>query len=62
MCALVLLHIDRQEQGEHWDGASWSERGAQEARGTRFVVPADWVSNLPQAGLFSFRFTRESDE
>jgi len=54
LAACVMMQLAKREGGsEHWAAASWSETAQQEARGTRFLVPESWTTNLPTVGIFT---------
>merc|ERR1712217_361770 len=57
-CAFVLLQVEKQSQGEHFDEPFWSEKAAAVERGSRWLVPGEWHNQLPTIGIFTVPYLK----
>jgi len=58
----ALLDVACKESGVHFDAPSWSEKAHLEARGTSWLVPGEWHTELPTTGIFTVRYFLEKPE
>eukprot|EP00747_Dinoflagellata_sp_TGD_P111572 gnl/TRDRNA2_/TRDRNA2_171251_c0_seq1.p1 gnl/TRDRNA2_/TRDRNA2_171251_c0~~gnl/TRDRNA2_/TRDRNA2_171251_c0_seq1.p1 ORF type:complete len:245 (+),score=42.62 gnl/TRDRNA2_/TRDRNA2_171251_c0_seq1:71-805(+) len=56
IAARVLLMLGAKEPGVHFDEPSWSEKAHLEERGCKWLIPSEWLSELPNVGIFSVRY------
>ncbi|CAE8725580.1 unnamed protein product [Polarella glacialis] len=55
-CARLLLLVSQAESGEHFDEPSWSEKAHLAERGSNWIIPGEWMSEVPTVGIFGVRY------
>jgi len=59
VAARLLVILAEAERGENLVRCRWSERGFLTDQGYDFLVPNDWLEDLPRTGVFEFTYVTE---
>jgi len=57
-CAVVLMQLAKKEGGEsNFDNPSWSEKAHLEEKGSKWIIPQEWISDKPpQKGILTVTY------
>lgn len=64
MFAVILMEVNKGEDGEHFDAATWSEKAHLEEKGSRWLIPEEWKTvptDVPKKGTVTVTFCVERD-